>query len=96
MSLKLQQVVPGIGRELLECIQGPDGTGTIVEFAKEHGLDRYKLQKILKGRLQRMDVPFATALEKATGGRIPVSRWAIPANADPNDTIPGAPPSGAV
>ena len=80
--MKFEQVVPGIGKELLECIQGPDGTGTIVAFAERHDLDRYKLQKILKGKLRRMDVPFATKLEKATEGRIPISRWSIEPGVD--------------
>lgn len=106
MRLDPDQVPPGPAADLLRFIRGPKDEGSVPDFADEHGISRMTLQKLFKGRLQHLDVRVALAIEKATKGEIPVARWqerfslgegtlTSPPDSDPNDTIPGAPPSAA-
>jgi hypothetical protein len=84
-------------RALLPIIR--EKYGTIPAFADAHGLDRFKLQKAIRGVLQRMDVPFARDIERATNGAVPIPWWAIRVAADgtefdvgdPDPTIPTEP-----
>lgn len=49
--------------------------GSIPAFATAFGLDRIKVQKVVRGNFQRVDVDFAFAVEKATKGEIPAKWW---------------------
>ncbi len=49
--------------------------GSIPAFAEASGIDRLKVQKVVRGNFQRVDVDFAFAVEKATGGEIPAKWW---------------------
>ena len=48
---------------------------TVPAFAEATGIDRIKVQKAIRGEIKRMDVEFAFAIEKATGGVVPASWW---------------------
>lgn len=56
--------------KLLAIIRGKNGAGTLTDFAEKHGLDRYKLQKVIHGNMQRVDVEFAFACQRATKGAV--------------------------
>jgi len=62
---------------LLAHIRGNDWS--IPEFAGANGLDRIKLQKVIRGDIERIDVDFAFAVERATDGAVPASWWTEPA-----------------
>jgi hypothetical protein len=59
-----------VAAKLLAAIRGKDEKGTLTQFAERHGLDRYKLQKLIHGELLRVDVDFAFACQKATKGAV--------------------------
>ena len=48
---------------------------TVEAFAEHAGLPRIKIQKVLRGEIERIDVDFAHAVEKATKGKIPMAWW---------------------
>lgn len=50
--------------------------GSIPAFCDAKGLDRIKVQKAIRGEIQRMDVDFAFAVERATDGDVPAFWWA--------------------
>lgn len=56
--------------KLLAIIRGKNGKGTLTDFADAHGLDRYKLQKVIHGDVRRVDVDFAFACQRATKGAV--------------------------
>ena len=62
--------------ELLTFIRGLKDI-RLTAFCEEHGLDRFKVQKALKGQLLSIDVDFAFAVEKATGGAVAAEGWCI-------------------
>ena len=65
-------------------------TQTIYAFCEATGLDRVQVQRVISGeRGQRITVAFASAIEHATGGEVPMSAWAPTA-----PTAPAAPGSG--
>lgn len=49
--------------------------GSIPAFAEATGIERLKVQKVIKGNFSRVDVDFAFAIEKATKGQIPAIWW---------------------
>jgi hypothetical protein len=48
---------------------------SIPDFCEKHGLFRQKVEKAIKGDLKRVDVDFALAIERATGGAVTVPDW---------------------
>lgn len=50
--------------------------GTVQAFADHAKLDRIKIQKALRGQIERIDVDFALAVQKATKGKVPMAWWA--------------------
>ena len=48
---------------------------TVPAFAEATGIDRFKIQKAIRGEFIRMDVDFAFAVEKATKGAVPAAWW---------------------
>jgi hypothetical protein len=51
-------------------------TQTIYAFCEATGLDRVQVQRVISGeRGQRITVAFASAIEHATGGEVPMSAW---------------------
>lgn len=50
--------------------------GSVEAFADHAKLDRIKIQKALNGKIARIDVDFALAIQKATKRKIPVAWWA--------------------
>jgi hypothetical protein len=77
---------------------------SIPAFAEAHGLERQKVERAIDGRLQRVDVDFAAAIQAATKGAIEIADWTtdpeepldtIPDDADRADTLQGFGPHGA-
>lgn len=66
--------------KLLEYIR--ENEGTIPRFAEVHGLDRVKVQKAINGTLKRVDVAFAIACRRATGGAVAVEDWVLDSEPD--------------
>ncbi len=60
-------------RVLLAYIR--DHHRTVEAFAEHAGLPRIKVQKALRGEIERIDVDFAAAVEKATKGKVPMAWW---------------------
>ncbi len=55
---------------------------TVPAFCEHHKLDRIQVQRVMNGeRWKRINVEFANAIEKATGGRIPYTAF-LPSTAD--------------
>ncbi len=48
---------------------------TIPAFAEAFGLDRIKVQKAIRGDIDRIDVAFAFKVQKATKGKVRASWW---------------------
>ena len=48
---------------------------SIPEWCEQKGLDRFKVERAIKGRLKRADVEFALAVERATEGAVPAADW---------------------
>jgi hypothetical protein len=71
---------------------------SIPAFAEAHGLERQKVERAIDGRLQRVDVDFAAAIQAATKGTIEIADWTTdpsePADPARVDTIPGFGNSG--
>lgn len=51
---------------------------SIPDFCEQHGLFRQKVEKAIKGGLKRVDVDFALAIQRATGGAVLVADWETP------------------
>jgi hypothetical protein len=49
--------------------------GNVEAFANHAGLDRIKVQKAIRGEIERIDVDFAFAVTKATKGKVPAAWW---------------------
>lgn len=49
--------------------------GSIPRFAEMHGFDRIKVQKAIRGQIQRMDVLFALDIQRATRGAVVMEEW---------------------
>jgi hypothetical protein len=58
---------------------------SIPDFCEKHGLFRQKVEKAIKGDLKRVDVDFALAIERATGGAVLVADWETPDEGADND-----------
>jgi len=52
---------------------------SITKFCELTGLNRVKVQRLLKGQPRLLSVDFATRIWVATGGQVPVSCWSTPA-----------------
>lgn len=50
--------------------------GSVSRFARATGLDQSDLSKLLRGVRKRITVEYATRIEKATNGVVPVALWA--------------------
>lgn len=49
---------------------------SVPDFCEAHDLDRIQVQRVLNGeRWQRISVDFASAIDRATKGRIAWTRW---------------------
>lgn len=49
---------------------------SIPKFAEANGLCRIRVQRALNGERHRIAVDFALAVERATGGAVPIGAWA--------------------
>lgn len=63
--------------KLLAIIRGKNGKGTLTDFATKHGIDRYKLQKVIHGEMHRVDVEFAFACQRATKGAVRAEEFVV-------------------
>jgi hypothetical protein len=64
-------------QDLLVLIREQFPTGGIPAFCEAKGLDRFKVQKAIKGEILRIDVDFAFAVDRATDGRVKAERWCL-------------------
>ncbi len=62
---------------------------SIPDFCERHGLFRQKVEKAIKGGLKRVDVDFALAIQRATGGIVTVPDWET--REEPSDEGSAAP-----
>jgi len=44
-------------------------------FAKRHGMDDREVRKLVKGERRRISVEFASEIERATDGGVPMHLW---------------------
>lgn len=73
MALKDKLAPIPAAKELLEFI----GDEPVPSFCERKGLDRFKLARLVKGEILRVDVDFAFELERATDGHLPAERWCM-------------------
>jgi len=66
-------VGPPGAQKLLEHIRAKHKT--VPAFCEFTGLDRLRIQKLLKGQLKRIDVTLATEIQKATRGAVKIQDW---------------------
>lgn len=73
MRIELADNTRRAPKALLDLIR--NNYDSVPQFAEKHGLDRIKVQKAIRGDIERIDVDFAFAVEKATKKRVPALWW---------------------
>lgn len=48
---------------------------SIPDWCEKNGLDRLKVQRAIRGEIQRIDVGFAFEVRRATGGEVELDEW---------------------
>ena len=64
---------PPAAQKLLDHIR--ERHRTIPAFCEATGLDRLKIQRLIRGLPRRIDVQFAAEIQKATKGAVKLKDW---------------------
>ena len=63
---------------------------SVPAFCERHGIERLTVQRYLRGERRRLDVDICLAIERATGGVVPVALWErIDASGEPTPSPTG-------
>lgn len=68
------------GAELLRAFLRRTGQ-SVPKFCEANDIDRILCQRAMNGDRKRISVDFALAIQRATGGDVPVDAWSTPKRA---------------